>query len=141
MENKFEKFTNAKKFDGNDVRLDENGKFINEKTEIINEKNKVIFINRFPDGEVQKFTIYLKEKKKNYILEDKEYFKNAVLELKNFCEKNKVEISKTTHEAIHPNGEKNIAIYDPIKDIITQYNCVSDENPEGLSKLEYKVHD
>lgn len=77
----------------------------------------------------------------NYILEDKEYFKNAVLEMEKFCRKNKVEMSKTKHEAIHPNGEKNVAMYDPKTDIIIQYNNVSDESPEGNSTLEYKAHD
>ena len=52
-------------FDFENLRTNENGKFITDKTKIdTDEKQKIVtFTNSYPDGEIQKIVVKLKEKK------------------------------------------------------------------------------
>ncbi len=76
-----------------------------------------------------------------YILKDKEYFIGSTLEtIELFKTKHHI-VEKTKMVAKHPNGEVNIAYYDPKTNIITQYNCVTSEKPQGSSVLKYKLYE
>ncbi len=68
MKNEKSKFILKEKsgnFDFENLKLDENGKFINDKTkiEIDKEQGIVTFTNVYPNGETQKMTLKLKDKK------------------------------------------------------------------------------
>lgn len=81
------------------------------------------------------------ENQEQFILEDKKYFKETIAELINLVKFKNKEIDTTKHVAKHPNGETNVAFYDPKTGLITQYNCVTEENPKGTSILIYKLFD
>ena len=68
MKNKNNKYVLKEKsenFDFENLKLDENGKFINDKTkiEIDKEQGIVTFTNVYTNGETQKMTLKLKDKK------------------------------------------------------------------------------
>lgn len=77
-----------------------------------------------------------------YIQNDKAYFKKIILEYEELRKQKKLKpnIEKSKHIAKHPNGQINVAIYDPQTDIMKQYNCVSKDRPKGTSRMLYKVH-
>ena len=74
-----------------------------------------------------------------YIIEDKEYFIQAIKELLNLCKEKDIDFGKTKHVAKHKDGIVNIAHYNQKTGVITQYNNVSPENPKGTSVLIYKL--
>lgn len=77
-----------------------------------------------------------------YIEDDKNYFKKMIIEYEALCIINnkKPVQEKSKHVAKHPNGQINIAVYDPKTDVMKQFNCVTKDNPKGTSQMIYKVH-
>lgn len=76
---------------------------------------------------------------KEYILEDRNYFKKIIKEMIKTVGGSKKDIDGSEHMAKHPNGIVNMAKYDAKSDTITQYNNVSKTNTKGTSIFKYPL--
>ena len=76
---------------------------------------------------------------KEYIMQDIEYFKNAIKKMIKMLDGSKKEVDDSNHVAKHPKGMINMAIYDAKTNTITQYNNVSKNNTKGTSSIKYNL--
>lgn len=75
----------------------------------------------------------------DYIEQDKSYFIDTIKKMhKNYKNTNK-EIVNSKHIAKHPNGITNIAFYDVKKNLVAQYNNVSEVHKNGTSQIFYRL--
>ena len=47
---------------------------------------------------------------------------------------------KSQHKCKHPNGQTNLAFYDPKTDVLEIKFSISQENPNGIGKLKFLLH-